>query len=125
VGAHPLNALNDAGRRATGRIYEFAVTVGFSARKSVDIAPERNKQSVRLLLLEHPHQQLHDAGIVRRSADDGGASRLLNTICQAFQPALDPGCAGRGGLVSRGGNLNNGHAIKTNRCFAGGLAVCD
>jgi hypothetical protein len=56
VGAHPLNALNDAGRRATGRIYEFAVTVGFSARKSVDIAPERNKQPVRLLLLEHPHQ---------------------------------------------------------------------
>jgi hypothetical protein len=30
VGAHPLNALNDAGRRATGRIYEFAVTVGWA-----------------------------------------------------------------------------------------------
>jgi hypothetical protein len=56
VGAHPLNALNDAGRRATRRIYECAVTVGFSARKPVDIAPKSNKQALRLLLLEHPHQ---------------------------------------------------------------------
>ena len=56
VGAHPLNALNDAGRGATGRIYEFAVTVCFSARKPVDIAPKSNEQPVRLLLLEHPHQ---------------------------------------------------------------------
>ena len=56
VGTHPLNAFNDAGRRATARIHEFAVTVGFSARKPVDIAPKGNKQAVRLLLLKHPHQ---------------------------------------------------------------------
>jgi hypothetical protein len=56
VGPHPLNALKDAGRRATRRIYECAVTVSFSARKPVDSAPKSNEQALRLLLLEHPYQ---------------------------------------------------------------------
>ena len=56
VRAHQLDALNDTSRRATGRTHEFAVTVSFTGRKPVDIAPKSNKQAIRLLLLEHSHQ---------------------------------------------------------------------
>src|SRR5262245_3362639 len=56
MGAHTLNALDDAVRRTRSRTNEFTIVIGFAARKAIEIAPKRNKQAIRSLLLKHLYQ---------------------------------------------------------------------
>src|SRR5262249_28850990 len=46
MSAHPLDAVENAGRRASGRTNEFAVTIGFIARKAIEITPKSDKEAV-------------------------------------------------------------------------------